>query len=91
MTVTISYCGVNSESRIWGIITDDQDMATIYRHVFWGKRDGKLLFQRVRVGRVFQKSRYKKCKIYAPCPELHEPVLEEYNQYKMIRKLKGVF
>lgn len=91
MTVTISHCGVSSESRIWGIITDDQDMNPDYRHVFWGKRDGKLLFQRVRVCGAYRKSRYKKCKIYTPCPELHELVLDEYNQYKMIRKLKGVF
>ena len=92
MSAKIYYAGLNKNNpkRIWGYLVDDTTKTFLdcEYYVFWGAKDGSLIFKLTRCDREFAKNSKEKVKKYTRLPDLDTRVLEDFGYYRVIKKLK---
>lgn len=89
--IDLRWVGVNSNSgRIWGYLYDSNDNSLFSLKVFWGTKNGQLLFKGTRQNPDFWKNVKLKKKTYNVWDTtLNDRIIEEYEQISIIRKLKN--
>ena len=91
MITEVCFVGVDKSynQRVWGFLKYHTNYTTDKNiFIFWGRKDGNIIFSPSINDREFQKNALEKYKNYLRCDNLTDKIVDDFNQFFLVRKLK---
>ena len=89
--ISVRYAGIKfSTNRVWGYIKQFNGSIGPDLYVFWGIKGGHIKFKWTPNDDTFRKNLWKKERIYCHQTGLKEPIQKQFEEYLLLKKLKGI-